>query len=48
MCFPTFTAANNEQGSNPGRNDGCHRLYKAARLGLIAERPDERLVHLGR
>jgi hypothetical protein len=23
----------NGQPSNPGHNDGCHRLYKAARLG---------------
>ena len=25
--------ADNGQSSNPGHNDGCHRLYKAARLG---------------
>ena len=26
--------ADNGQCSNPGHNDGCHRLYKAARLGI--------------
>ena len=25
--------SNNGQCLNPGHNDGCHRLYKAARLG---------------
>jgi hypothetical protein len=26
--------SDNGQCLNPGHNDGCHRLYKAARLGV--------------
>jgi hypothetical protein len=38
VCAPRFSAAqgresDNGQCLNPGHNDGCHRLYKAAVTG---------------
>ena len=35
MCFSAAQGRGSDNGQclNPGHNDGCHRLYKAARLG---------------